>query len=171
MSLFQIGDWIRVPRGSGVATGTVVEDRGALGVDGGHIYRVLLGMDPEDPESFEYPAEELQPFAGEPPFGPADTPHIIRYLRHGGLLSILRANLGGGKHQPRVWLCRDTLGNITHTFYEERGLVGGRTVPFYALSGEKVLEPKRDQVTDYVESFGLSRDDADAIIRAVGTRG
>ena len=167
---FRVGDRIRAPRGRGVAIGTVVEDRGALGVNGGHIYRVLLSMDPEDPESFEYPAEELRPFAGEPPFGPADTRRLVRYLRHGGLVSILRANMAGGKYQPRAWLCRDTLGNVTHTFYEERGLVGGQTVPFFALSGEKIFEPKREQVIAYVESFGLSRADAEAIVRRIGTR-
>lgn len=167
---FRIGDRVRIPHSGWTASGTIVEDRGAIGDGGRQFYGVLVANDPEDPESHEYAAEELQPFAGEPPFGPADAPRLVRYLKHGGLVSILHANLAGGKYQPRVWLCRDTLGNITHTFYEERGLVGGRTVPLFALRGERVFAPMRDQIVDYVESFGLSRADAEAVMRAVGVR-
>ena len=82
--------------------------------------------------SVEISEEEVEPANG------AEIPsleknEIIDYLKHGGLIAMLRSNLAGGKNQPRVWLCRDTLGNVTHTFAEDRGLLGGGLVPFGAL--------------------------------------
>ena len=88
---------------------------------------------------------------------------------NGGLISILRSNLSVGKNQPRVWLCLDQLGNVTHTFVPERGILGGQLVPNWAVRDDKIFTAKRDSVVSLLESFGLSQQDAEKVISEVGT--
>ena len=94
---------------------------------------------------------------------------IEAYLIHGGLIGILRSNLSGGRSQPRVWLRPDTIGNVTHTFERERGVVGGEVVPFMAVHDDKVFTPKRKEVLSFLRSFNLDPTDAERIISSVGT--
>lgn len=94
---------------------------------------------------------------------------IVNYLEHGGLVQILKANMSGGKNQPRVWLARDSLGNVVHTFIAERGSVGGATIPFFALHDNRVFTPKLDEVLSFLSTFGLSERDAKHVATAVGT--
>jgi hypothetical protein len=56
-----------------------------------------------------------------------------------------------------------------HTFAADRGLVGGAAVPFFALLEDKVFTAKRQQVIDFLASFGLTRAEAEDVVRAVGT--
>src|SRR6266852_2015074 len=114
------------------------------------------------------PVDELEP---EMPSNSADRrldqSAIINYLKQGGLVSILQSNTSGGKNQPRVWLCRDTLGNVTHTFIPERGLIGGETVPFAALLAiERIFEPNVAEVITFLHSFGLNRFEAEDVIHS-----
>ena len=141
---FQVGDRVRVPLGQRHSVGVIVEDHGAIGVDRRRLLRVQEPMEPFEPLVLVVPEEELEPVADN---GQAPTAlykaKIIDYLANGGLISILRSNLLGGKSQPRVWLCLDNLGNVTHTFLAERGLIGGETVPFGAAHEDKVFTPKQ----------------------------
>jgi hypothetical protein len=77
--------------------------------------------------------------------------------------------MSGGKNQPRVWLTRDSLGNVVHTFVAERGILGGATVPPFALHDNRVFAPKRDEVLAYLATFGLSSEDARSVVDAIGT--
>lgn len=52
------GDAVLVRIGTRKVTGTVVEDRGALGVGGRRLYRVQVDM--EEPLVFELPAQDLE---------------------------------------------------------------------------------------------------------------
>src|SRR5579862_5510375 len=113
-SMFHAGDKVRVNFGSQKVAGVVVEDRGGIGVGGRHLFAVNIFMDPSEPTLVELPGEELEraPTADVS----LSKDRVIDYLINGGLVSILRANLAGGKNQPRVWLRPDNLGNVTHTF-------------------------------------------------------
>ena len=42
----------------------------------------------------------------------------------------------------------------------EDGGVGGQQVPFYALHLGKIFTPMKDAILTYLQSFGLSLDDA-----------
>ncbi len=95
---------------------------------------------------------------------------IIEYLANGGLVAILLSNSPGGKNQARVWLCLNNLGNVTHTFTAERGLVGGEVVPLGTLNENlRLFTPKVREVAEFLTSFGLTSDEADQVIRMVGT--
>ena len=164
---FKVGDRVKVPFGFGKATGIVVEDRGAIGIRGRRLFQVEIPMDPYEPMALDLPEEEIEP--ADERVDEIEAARIAEYLIHGGLIMILRSNLSGGRSQPRVWLSLDNLGNVTHTFIEERGVVGGQTVPFWLTQGDKIFLPKRDSAIAYVESFGLDRPMAEHVVQAVGT--
>jgi hypothetical protein len=148
----------------------IVEDRGPIGAHGRHLFQVDFPMDPLEPMSVELPQDEIEAIPpGTEETQPIDKQKIMDYLVHGGLISILRSNLSGGKNQPRVWLCLDQLGNVTHTFVPERGVIGGQLVPFWAVQDGKVFTPKRDDVLSFVESFDLNRQEAGKVVSEVGT--
>lgn len=150
-------------------TGVVVEDRGPIGVHGRRLIQISVPMDPFEPATIEVPEEELEAVS-EPAAAAAATvkTKAVEYLKNGGLIAILRSNTGG-PHQPRVWLCLDNLGNVTHTFSPERGLIGGEVVPFWTVHDDKIFEPKRDEVARYLSTFGLGERDIGEVILAVGT--
>ena len=117
---FRVGDKVTFPWGAGREKGTIIEERGPIGGHGRRLYQVEVPHDPFDPTTVEVVEDEMEiarsPGEGELRLSAAE---IIDYLKNGGLITILRSNLGG-RNQPRVWLCRDSHGNVTHTFYEER---------------------------------------------------
>jgi hypothetical protein len=57
---FRVGDWVSFPYGSRQESAQIIEDRGLLGVHGRRLYRVRLGIDQEDPTTFEMPEENLE---------------------------------------------------------------------------------------------------------------
>lgn len=162
-----VGDTVRFTLGTTPISGVVLDDRGPIGVNGIHIYRIRVANSPYEDEVFEMPEDELILGPEQKPQIPSDA--IINYLQQGGLLQILRSNLSGGKDQPRVWLSRDTLGNVVHTFLENHSNIGGATVPFYALHNNRIFTPKLDEVTKFLITFGLSERDAKRVTDVVGT--
>ncbi|VAX40271.1 hypothetical protein MNBD_PLANCTO02-1918, partial [hydrothermal vent metagenome] len=144
---------------------------GDLGVGGRRIFRIQIDQEPEEyeehePTFIELPEEEILPL--EQP-NPLSHEEIINYLIRGSLISILRQNMSGGRNQPRVWLCRNSLEDISHTFIEERGLVGGEIIPSRTLYEEKIFRPKEKDVIAFLNSFGLSKKEAQIIIDKTGT--
>jgi hypothetical protein len=91
------------------------------------------------------------------------------YLKEGGLVKILQSNLCGGQDQPQAWLSFTSRGEVTHTFSAQRGILGGATVPHSALHEDKVLTGKKVEVASFLASFGLSKNEVEEIIAAVGT--
>jgi hypothetical protein len=127
-------------------------------------------MDPFESTTFELPGDEIEPVDDLAESGAVmEKEKIETYLIYGGLVAILRSNLSGRRNQPRVWLRPDSLGNVTHTFEEERGVVGGEVVPFQAVHHDRVLAPKREEVVSFLESFGLDLRDAEKVVSIVGT--
>lgn len=165
-TLFKKGDRVAFRFGSRNVRGYVLEDRGPFGVHGRRIYRVQLPMDPFDPMELELPEDEIEPDTRVD--NPLTTEEITRYLVNGGLLLMLSAGTDGSS--ARVWLRRDTLGNITHTFVEERGMVGGAAIPPRAVTDGKIFAPLRPQVVQFVRSFDLAEKEANSVVDRVGTR-
>src|SRR4051794_21613724 len=102
---FRVGDWVSFPYGLRQVWAQVVEDRGSLGVNRRRLYRVRVDQDPGEPIESEVPEDELTParLAKEA---------VVDYLTQGGLLSLLRSNLGGGPDPPRAWLTLDSRGRV-----------------------------------------------------------
>lgn len=167
--IFRKGDKVRVPFGSGTAEAEIIEDRGPVGWRGRHLFLIQIAMGPSDPVSFEVPEEELEAVGAKRPPRAMDKAKVIDYLRHGGLLAILRSNLSGGRNAPRVWLWTDPRGKVNHTFIAERGAIGGEKVPFWAIHDDRVFAPKSEEVRSFLKSFGLNDNDAAQLIESVGT--
>jgi len=153
---FRVGDWASLFYGPRKIIAQVIEDRGPIGVGRRRLYRIRpLGQD--ESMAFELPEEELE--AAPLPSKEA----ILQYLRSGGLLEILRSNVTGGREQPRAWFATRPQG-VVHTF-----AVGGATVPFFALSGDRIFTASKEEVAKFLANFGLSREEAESAIQAVGT--
>lgn len=164
----RVGDRVSVDFGRRRLTGVIVEDRGAIGARGRRLFRVNIPMDPFEPMMLELPEDELESAMPMGAVVPIDKQRITDYLVNGGLVAILRSNLSGGRNQPRVWLCLDNLGNITHTFLPERGIIGGELVPVWAIQDERVLKPKLDSVVALVHSLGLNHQESKKVVSEVG---
>jgi hypothetical protein len=107
---------------------------------------IAVPNDPEEPDLLMRAEDEIE--QDTTTVRPLSSEEIQKYVKSGGLLSILRRNMSGEHKQPTVWLCRDSLDRVTFTFDEQRGLAGGRRVPFFALRGEKIFSPKVSEVVD-----------------------
>jgi hypothetical protein len=144
-----------------------MEDRGPLGANGRRLYMVSKPSDPFDPDLRMVSEDRLELDVTLPI--PLEKGEIIEFLKNGGLVWILMSNPSEGRKDPRVWLCRDQLGGVTFTFAPERGMIGGATVPFSAFWGsEGIYAPKKDEVATFLLSFGLTPEEAEDVIRAVG---
>ena len=162
-----VGDNVCFTLGTTPIEGVVIDDRGPLGANNVRIYRVRIPNDPYDEDVIEMPADELALANTSVKAIPVD--RIVDYLENGGLLQILKSNMSGGKNPPRVWLVRDSLGNVVHTFSAERGGVGGATVPFLALHDNRVFLEKVNETLTFLSTFGLSGRDAQNVIETIGT--
>ena len=58
-SNFRIGDKVRLSFGNRTVTGTVVEDRGRIGVGGRQLFRIVVKTGDEE-RALELPAEKLR---------------------------------------------------------------------------------------------------------------
>jgi hypothetical protein len=166
---FKVGDRVRFDHFKyPYLRGTIVEDRGPLGVDGRRLYVVSKPSDPFDPELRTISEDRLE--LDRTPPAPLEKAEIIQFLENGGLIWILMSNPSGeGRTDPRVWLCRDQLGGVVFTFASERGQVGGAPVPFAAFwDSAHIRAEKRDEVAAYLLTFGLTPGEADEVIQAVG---
>jgi hypothetical protein len=163
---FRKGDPVWVNQIQGRVRGTVVEDRGPLGVEGRRLYRVNVSDDPYVSEEFLVREEEIEPATqGDAGIG-LSTPAIVDYLKTGGLLAILSRN-----SPTPIWLRRDSHDNVTFTFTAGHSEVGGKPAPQFVLEGEKIFSPKLGEVIEFLTSFGLSRSQARQVIREIGTAG
>ena len=167
-SPFHVGDQVQIDFGRRKLTGTIVEDRGAIGVRGRHLFSVSVPIDPFDPMLVEVPDDEIEALQpGAAATSPPLKNQIIEYLASGGLISILRSNISGGPNPSRVWLRPDSLGNVTHTFIPERGIVGGDSAPASTIHNGRIRPEKRDAVLSFLQSFGLDREEAKKVLSAI----
>ena len=59
-SLFHVGDRVRFDLGRRKLTGTIIEDRGAIGAHGRRLYQVGVSIDPFEPMLIELPEDEME---------------------------------------------------------------------------------------------------------------
>ena len=85
---FLVGDWVSFPFGVERALAQVIEDRGPLGKDGRHIYRIRREWDQDDENATERSETELEK-ADAPP---ATNPVLVETLKM----------LGRGKRFSRI---------------------------------------------------------------------
>lgn len=160
---FHRGDWVTFRYGTKNLFAQIVEDRGPLGINRRHLYRIRVTRDIGEEDSFELPEEELE--AASPPNKEA----IAAYLKAGGLAAILQAHLCKQPELPKVWLTFTPRGGVTHTFVPERSFLGGAVIPFFALREGKIATAKKEEVVSFLMHFGLNRGEAESIVAAVGT--
>jgi hypothetical protein len=125
-------------------------------------------MDPYDPEPCTRQEDELEPDTISRV--PLEKSEIIDFLKNEGLLLILVSNSLIKREDLLVWLSRGPTGKITYTSSPSRGLIGGAMVPYgaYELDG-RIDAAMKDEVATFLLSFGLTPEEAEDVIRAVGT--
>ena len=166
---FHVGDHVRYHVGDQTYKGTIVEDQGPIGVNGRHLFRVSVPADPYEPQIRFFPEDELEPAPETDDRAALTKERILEYLvKYAGLRSMLRVESPGRQFQPRAWICLNQLGDLTHTYYPERGLVGGGTVPYGALCFDRIRKEKVGEVLEFLEHFGLTKKEAEQVIRQVG---
>jgi hypothetical protein len=165
---FRLFDRVQFQWGGKTVWGTIREDRGSIGIDGRRLYYIDIPMDPDEPHRTVMGEDELEPDTISRV--PLEKSEIIDFLKNHGLLGILIWNPSSEREDPVVWLGRGSTGKITYTFAPRRGLIGGAMVPYgaYLLGGEIDAE-KKDEVAEFLLSFGLTPEEAEDVIRAVGT--
>jgi hypothetical protein len=165
---FRVGDRVQFQMWGKTTWGTITEDRGNLGVNGRRLYYVSVPMDPDDPELHPMDEDELEPDSISRV--PLEKSEIIDFLKQSGLYCILLANNILPLEYPLVWLCRDNHGKITYTFAPRRGLIGGQMIPDSALApwGRRIDPRKKDEVAAYLLGFGLTPEEAEDVIGALG---
>ncbi len=64
--VYSLGDRVRFSFGPQMVEGTVIEDRGPIGVKGRNLYSIRFGFDPQSEEMIvELPAEEMEPVTNQ----------------------------------------------------------------------------------------------------------
>jgi hypothetical protein len=168
---FRAGDRVQFEWGGHTFWGTIVEDRGLLGVNGRRLYHIDIPMDPElpdEPHRTMKAEDELEPDTISRV--PLKKSEIIEYLKK-RLPGTLLWNPSSERKDPVVWLGRDLHGNITYTFSPRRGMIGGKLVPEFAEWKAKPIDArKKDEVAEFLLGFGLTPDEAEDVIQAVGVK-
>jgi hypothetical protein len=163
---FRVGDRVQFGTGGRQIWGTVVEDRGPIGVNGRRLYRISVPRDPQEPEDQVKAEEELKP----------DTlsraviarSEIVEFLKGGALLEILLSS-AADRPDRRVWLCCGPRGDVAYTFSANRGQIGGLIIPESTIRlGLWIDERRKNEVAAFLLGFGLSPEVAMEVIRDVG---
>ena len=157
---FQIGERVSVDLFGGQQEGFITEYRGPLAGQGLDLYEVeLLG---EDDETFqtEVPVASLTRIEAERnPHCPSPD-DIAAFLREDGLRDLLQHQSSSG----RLWLRLDGLGNVTSTSDDRFRGVGGTEPPRHALHRGRIVPEREQDVVQFVQSFGITPDDAIEIV-------
>jgi hypothetical protein len=162
---FRLGDWVKFQYGVGPVYAQIIEDRGPLGAGRRRLYRIRFDQELNEPVEFEMPEDEMEKAV-------PDRAAILRYLKQGGLIEILRTSLSGGKDQPCVWLTYNRRGDLSYTYMQDRGLIGnGARVPFWVLHENRIMPDKRFKVLAFLEELGLTSEEAEEVMEAVRTGG
>ncbi len=161
---FRVGDWVTFQYGTWQAFAQIIEDRGPLGKDRRRLYRIRLDQDQDEPIAFEMSEDDME-------LAVPDKAAILQYLKHDGLMDLLQTNLRDREKPPRVWLTFTRDGGLTHTLNRGLKVAGkGTAAPFFALLKNKVYTPDKAKVVEYLKtSFGLTQDEAEDVVQAVGT--
>jgi len=92
---------------------------------------------------------------------------LVDYFANGALLNILGTS--SGPHPPLVWVTAQPDGSFRYGFTQDPNSVGGQSAPFGTVHEEKIFLPKKEQVIEYLQTFGLSKADAELVALRIGT--
>jgi hypothetical protein len=164
---FRVGDRVQFQWGGNKVWGTITEDGRIIGHNGPCWYTINIPQDPYEPHPWTKEEAELEPDTiSRVPFEKSE---IIEFLKNSGLVAMLISSPWRGPEDPPVWLCRSPAGMITYTFLASHGMVGGKIVPHFTLRrGDKIDARRKDEVADFLLGFGLTPEEAEDVIRAVG---
>ena len=163
---FRVGERVQFGYRGRPVWGTIMEDRGPIGVNGRRLYRISMPMDPQEPEDHIRAEEELKPDSLSS--GALTKSEIVDFLKGRALLEIL---LSHSPERPdrRAWLCRGPRGDVTYTFSANRGQIGGLLIPESTVRlGLWIEERKKNDVAAFLLGFGLSPEEAMDVIMAIG---
>jgi hypothetical protein len=169
---FRAGDRVLFEWGGHTVWGTIVEDRGLIGINGRRLDHIDIPEDPylpDEPHRTMKGEDELEPDTISRV--PLKKSEIIDFLKSHGLLEILLWSPSSERKDPVVWLGRDSSGKITYTFSPRRGLIGGKLIPEFGYWDAKRIDPrKKDEVAEFLLGFGLTPEEAEDVIQAVGVK-
>jgi hypothetical protein len=161
---FRWGDWVSFPYGVRRVFAQIIQSDKPLFVRGYHLYRVRLEQAYTEAAEFTATDEDMEKAV-------PDKAAIVQYLKQGGLADILQTNLRDGEAPPRVWLTFTPGGELTHTLNPGLKAAGkGTPAPYFAVLKNKVYAPDRAKVVEYLKtSFGLTQEESEDVVQAVGT--
>jgi hypothetical protein len=161
---FRWGDWVKFESGGRPIFAQIIEYDEPLYVNGHHLYRIRVERDSTEPDSYMMPDDEMEKAV-------PDKAAIVQYLKQGGLVDLLQTNLRDGKNAPRVWLTFTPRGGLAPTLNPGLKATGkGTPAPFFAVLKNKVYAPDKAKVVEYLTtSFGLTKEEAEDVVQAVGT--
>lgn len=164
-----VGNKVLIEMPSGPIEGTVFEDCGPLARDNSHIYGIVLHHDPYEDTITQLPENHIV-MAGEevPPLEPITNAEAFDYLL--GTFQIM-LYAGYDEHRyARVWLKRGYSHNgmLTHTYFPERGMLGGGGVPYDVLWNNKLKQTRLDEVRTFLKTFELTDEQVETIITKIG---
>jgi hypothetical protein len=89
---------------------------------------------------------------------------LVDYFADGSLINILQTSNGP------VWVTLRADGSYHYGFgRESSSSVGGQPVPLGTVHKEKIFLPEKEQVIEYLQTFGLSKADAELVVLRIGT--
>jgi hypothetical protein len=158
------GDWVTFQYGTRQVFAQVIDEGDPFSPKSLRRYRVRLEETYTDPTELRMHEDKMEKAV-------PDKAAIIQYLKQGGLADLLRTNLQEGEDPPRVWLMFTRYGQLTHTLNPVLKVTGkGTPAPFFAVLKNKVYAPDKAKVVEYLtKSFGLTPEEAEDVVQAVGT--
>lgn len=160
---FKLGDWAYYRHGLRDVAVQIVNDGDPIAWKDRRSYLVRMSVEYSDPWFISVPREWLEPL--ELP----SHDQVRAYLRDGGLYQALRANTYRSSQPERVWLTYSPRDGVNFTMIPDRGFVGGAVAPVGTLKDGKVRADRVAEVLAFLASFGLSPDEARAVLDALGT--
>ena len=130
-------------------------------------YHLSLSQDPDEPYDWLMDESEIEPDSiSRVPLAKSE---ILEYFTNWGLVAMLISNLWSESRDWPVWLCRSMGGTVTYTFKPVHGLIGGKPIPQDTLRpGDKIDARRTDEVAEFLLGFGLTPEEAEDVIKAVG---
>jgi len=164
---YRLGVRVQFQLGGGPAWGTITRVPAISPHHNRRWYRLSLSQDPHEPYDWLMDESELEPDSISRV--PLEKAEILEYFKNSSLVAMLISTEWGRPVDSPAWICRTMGGMITYTFNPSHGLIGGTPIPPVALRpGDRIDARKKDEVAEFLLSFGLTPEEAEDVIKAVG---
>jgi hypothetical protein len=165
---YRVGERVQFQLGQDPVWGTITRVPWTLSHGRPRWYHLSLSQDPDEPYDWMMEEAGLEPDSISR--APLEKSEILEYFTNSGLVAMLISSPWSETAALPAWLCRSMGGMVTYTFNPGHGLIGGKPIPQFTLyrEGEKIDARKKDEVAEFLLSFGLTPEEAADVIRAVG---